>query len=49
LYQGDVEHLERLFPDAEIFQYNYLEDDVENLFITKRSLAAKNDNAYDLI
>ncbi|MDR2346776.1 MAG: hypothetical protein LBE18_11980 [Planctomycetaceae bacterium] len=48
LYQGDVEHLERLFHDAEIFQYNYLEDDVDNLFITKRSLAVKNGNAYDL-
>ncbi|MEO6051906.1 MAG: hypothetical protein ABIP78_11320 [Pyrinomonadaceae bacterium] len=29
---GDVEHCKRLFREAEVFQYDYLNDDVENLF-----------------
>jgi hypothetical protein len=44
LYKDDIEYLERLFPNAEIFQYNYLEDDVDNLFIAKRNLDLKNNN-----
>jgi hypothetical protein len=47
-YKEDVEHLQRLFSDCEVFQYDYLNDDVENLFIAKRSLAVKNGDAYDL-
>lgn len=31
-YQEDVEHCKRLFRGAEVFQYDYLNDDVENLF-----------------
>lgn len=31
-YQEDVEHCRRLFRGAEVFQYDYLNDDVENLF-----------------
>lgn len=31
-YDGDVQHCRRLFPEAEVFQYDYLNDDVENLF-----------------
>ncbi len=36
LYKEDVEHLNRLFTDATIFQYDYLNDDIGNLL-------AKND------
>lgn len=32
LYKEDVEHCERLFPGANIFQYDYLNDDIGNLF-----------------
>ena len=32
LYKEDVEHLDKLFPDATIFQYDYLNDDIENVF-----------------
>ena len=28
----DVEHLKKLFPEANVFQYDYLNDDVENVF-----------------
>jgi hypothetical protein len=31
-YEGDVEHLEKLFPDSTIFQYDYLNDDVDQVF-----------------
>lgn len=33
LYREDVEHCQRLFPDAQNFQYDYLNDDVGNLFL----------------
>ena len=32
LYREDVEHCERLFPAARVFQYDYLNDDVGGLF-----------------
>jgi hypothetical protein len=32
LYKEDVEHLDRLFAGATIFQYDYLNDDVGNVF-----------------
>lgn len=32
LYKEDVEHCQKLFSDATIFQYDYLNDDVENIF-----------------
>jgi hypothetical protein len=32
LYKEDVEHLNKLFPGANVFQYDYLNDDVDNLF-----------------
>ena len=32
IYKEDVEHCTRLFPDANCFQYDYLNDDVENVF-----------------
>ena len=32
LYIEDKEHLDKLFPDANIFQYDYLNDDIENVF-----------------
>jgi len=32
IYKEDVEHCMRLFPDANCFQYDYLNDDIENLF-----------------
>lgn len=31
LEETDVEHLHRLFPDATVFQYNYLDDDSEHI------------------
>lgn len=31
LEEADVEHLHRLFPDANVFQYNYLNDDIDSL------------------
>jgi hypothetical protein len=39
LQQKDVRHLEKTFPDANVFQYNYLEDDVEQLFETPEALS----------
>lgn len=32
LYSEDMEHLNKLFPKAEIFQYDYLNDDISNLY-----------------
>ena len=32
LYEGDIEHCEKLFPDSTVFQYDYLNDDVANVF-----------------
>lgn len=32
LYKEDKEHLDKLFADATIFQYDYLNDDIENVF-----------------
>jgi len=32
IYKEDVEHCARLFPDANSFQYDYLNDDIENVF-----------------
>ncbi len=32
IYKEDIEHCMRLFPDANCFQYDYLNDDIENLF-----------------
>ena len=32
LYPSEVEHCEKLFPSATIFQYDYLNDDVANVF-----------------
>jgi hypothetical protein len=32
IYEEDVQHCKRLFRGAEVFQYDYLNDDVENLF-----------------
>jgi len=39
LYKEDTEHLDRLFPDATVFQYDYLNDDIENLFSDNSGLA----------
>jgi len=32
LYKEDVEHLQKLFPAAHTFQYDYLNDDIANVF-----------------
>lgn len=32
LYKEDKDHLDKLFPDANVFQYDYLNDDINNLF-----------------
>ena len=39
LYKEDTEHLNRLFSDAEVFQYDYLNDDIENIFEDKSGFA----------
>lgn len=39
LYKEDTEHLDRLFSDATVFQYDYLNDDIENIFADKAGLA----------
>ncbi|MDD5360561.1 MAG: hypothetical protein PHN88_00400 [Ignavibacteria bacterium] len=33
IYKEDVEHCQRLFPEANVFQYDYLNDDIGNIFI----------------
>ncbi len=38
LYTEDVEHCKRLFAGANVFQYDYLNDDIENLFYGETSL-----------
>jgi len=38
LYKEDVEHLDKLFPDANVFQYDYLNDDIGNVFTDKETL-----------
>lgn len=38
LYKEDTEHLCRLFPDSYIFQYDYLNDDIGNVFGDKTGL-----------
>ena len=38
IYDEDVEHCNRLFREAEVFRYDYLNDDVENLFGGETSL-----------
>jgi len=38
LYKEDKEHLDKLFADATIFQYDYLNDDIENLFQDTKGL-----------
>ena len=35
LYQSEVEHCKKLFPSATIFQYDYLNDDIANVFANK--------------
>jgi hypothetical protein len=32
LHKEDVEHLTKLFPESKVFQYDYLNDDIDNLF-----------------
>ena len=38
LYKEDKEHLDKLFADATIFQYDYLNDDIENVFADKAGI-----------
>lgn len=38
LYKEDTEHLQKLFADATVFQYDYLNDDIENVFVDKTGL-----------
>ena len=38
LYKEDKEHLDKLFPDANIFQYDYLNDDIENVFTDRNMI-----------
>ena len=40
LYPEDVEHCDRLFPGATVFQYDYLNDDVGNVFETAPTLGS---------
>jgi hypothetical protein len=39
LHGQDVTHLEKIFPGVDVFQYNYLEDDIGNLFSGDDDLA----------
>jgi hypothetical protein len=39
LHGQDVTHLEKIFPGVDVFQYNYLEDDIGNLFAGDDDLA----------
>jgi hypothetical protein len=39
LHEQDVTHLEKIFPGVDVFQYNYLEDDIGNLFAGDDDLA----------
>jgi len=38
LYVEDKEHLDRLFSDATVFQYDYLNDDIDNIFAQKTEM-----------
>ena len=38
LHNEDTEHLAKLFPDATVFQYDYLNDDIDNLFVETPTL-----------
>lgn len=40
LHPQDVNHLERIFPGVDVFQYDYLNDDVGNLFAGDDDMAA---------
>ena len=46
LYREDVEHCERLFPAAEVFQYDYLNDDVGSVFEGGRTATGQTLLAY---
>ena len=47
LYKEDVEHCERLFPTASIFQYDYLNDDIGNLFAGGADINGQGGFAFD--
>ena len=44
LYVEDIEHLEKLFPDASTFQYDYLNDDIE--MIASKTSQRKDEFAF---
>lgn len=41
LHHEDAQHCKRVFPGATVFQYDYLNDDVENLLAQQQSLFAQ--------
>ncbi len=47
LYREDVEHCQRLFPGAEVFQYDYLNDDVGSVFAGGGNAAGQRRFDYD--
>ena len=47
LYREDVEHCQRLFAGAEVFQYDYLNDDVGNVFAGGGTAAGQHRFDYD--
>lgn len=47
LYKEDVEHCERLFPDATVFKYDYLNDDVGNVFAANAESGEQSGFGFD--
>ncbi len=47
LYKEDVEHCERLFPDATVFKYDYLNDDIGNVFSGDDAVGKQGGFAFD--
>lgn len=47
LYKEDVEHCERLFPDASVFKYDYLNDDIGNVFSGDDAVGKQGGFAFD--
>jgi hypothetical protein len=49
LYHEDVQHCKRVFPGATVFQYDYLNDDVDNLFDDQSLFDRANKKPQNLI
>jgi hypothetical protein len=47
LYPEEKEYIDGLFPDATVFQYDYLNDDIENLYTNQTQDKTANTFAFD--